>query len=161
MKTPSCVLVIIVVHYGLLAFLVMQDAVTMSPNGGKPTSPNIIVSKATTYVTGPLNKDGSVDFAGAINRFYSLGVTTKNNANVLIWQAIGPHPENTKMPSRFFELLGIKQPPEKGDYFIDFFDFLERWPRGRCCTSKPRSMKRPGKISLPAYVSVGSSKVGR
>jgi type II secretory pathway pseudopilin PulG len=77
------------------------------------------ISKETTYVTEPLNKDGYPDYARALNQRLRQGVTPKNNANVLIWQALGPHPEGATMPSEFFQWIGIKPPAEKGDYFID------------------------------------------
>ena len=78
------------------------------------------VGKDTTYVTGPLDKDGYIDYAAALNKRLSKGVTPANNANVLIWKALGPRPEGGKgMPPEFFKWLGIAEPPEKGDYFVD------------------------------------------
>ncbi len=132
MKTLSCLLVLIVV----------QNPGTVPVNAAEPktpqtATPKITVSKATTFVTGPLNKDGSVDFAAALNRIHSRGVTAKNNANVLIWQAFGPHPENAKMPPKFFKLMGMKQPPEKGDYLIDLSDFVKQ-RFGKTLTDKKR-----------------------
>jgi hypothetical protein len=76
------------------------------------------ISKETTYVTGPLDKDGFVDFPAAINERWRQGVTPENNANVLIWKALGPHPEGTTMPPEYFQWMGIQAPSEKGDYFI-------------------------------------------
>src|SRR5262249_668901 len=51
-----------------------------------------------------------------------------NNANVLLWKALGPHPEGATMPAEFFKLMGIEAPPEKGDYFIDLSRFLKEHP---------------------------------
>src|SRR6516225_2280245 len=77
------------------------------------------IGKETTYVTGPLDKDGYIDYAAALNERMGKGVTPENNANVLIWKAIGPRPEGgAGMPVEFFKLMGIAAPPEKGDYFI-------------------------------------------
>src|SRR5437899_11635792 len=77
------------------------------------------ISKETTYVTGPLDKDGYIDYAAALNERLSKGVTPENNANVLIWKAIGPHPEGATMPAEFFKLMGMEPPPGKGGYFTD------------------------------------------
>src|SRR5262249_3085148 len=52
------------------------------------------------------------------------GVTPDSNAAVLLWQAMGPHPEGGTMPAEFFRELGIAEPPEKGDYFIDLARFV-------------------------------------
>jgi hypothetical protein len=83
------------------------------------------VGKETTFVTGPLDEDGRVDYAAALNERLGKGITAENNANVLIWKALGPHPEGARMPPEFFKLLGIEAPPEKGDYFIDLSRYIK------------------------------------
>ena len=55
-------------------------------NGNNPTK--FTISKETTFVTGPVDKDGYIDFAAALNERLGKGVTAENNANVLIWKAI-------------------------------------------------------------------------
>jgi hypothetical protein len=79
------------------------------------------IGKTTTYVDGPLDKDGHINYPAALNARMGKGVTPANNANVLIWNAVGPRPQgDRRMPAEFFKLLGITEPPEKGDYLIDF-----------------------------------------
>src|SRR5438094_5975588 len=56
------------------------------------------IGKETTYVTGPLDKDGYIDYAAALNERLGRGVTPENNACVLLWKALGPHPEGATMP---------------------------------------------------------------
>src|SRR5262245_37153657 len=86
---------------------------------------NITVSKETTYVTGPLDKEGYVDYAAALNERLGKGVTPETNANVLIWKALGPRAQGGKpTPAKVFKLMGIEEPPEKGDYFIELRPFL-------------------------------------
>jgi hypothetical protein len=82
------------------------------------------VGKATTYVTEPLDEDGRIDYAGALNERLSEDVTPRNNANVLLWKAFGPHPEGATMPEEFFQWLGIEPLPEQGDYFIPLRRYL-------------------------------------
>ena len=93
------------------------------------------ISKETTYVTGPVDKDGYIDYAAALNERLSKGVAPENNANVLIWKALGPRPEGPAMPPEFFKLLRIDPLPEKGDYFVDLDryikDHLKIDPRGK------------------------------
>jgi hypothetical protein len=93
----------------------------------KKRKPRFTLSKETTYVTGPRDKDGYIDYAAALNKRLCQGVTPANNANVLLWKALGPHPEGAKMPAEFFRWLEIKEPPEKGDYFIDLFQYLKEY----------------------------------
>jgi hypothetical protein len=83
------------------------------------------IGKDTTYVTRPLDKDGYVDYAAALNEWLSKGVTPENNASVLLWKALGPHPDGATMPAGFFKLLGMEKPPEKGDYFIELIRYAK------------------------------------
>src|SRR5207244_3405528 len=83
------------------------------------------ISKETTYITGPLDKDGYIDYAAALNERLSKGVTPENNANVLIWKAIGPRPERREISPEFFRLLGMKPPPDNGEYYVDLFKYLK------------------------------------
>jgi hypothetical protein len=104
-----------------------KESKTQTKHRGKFT-----ISKETTYVTEPLDRYGYIDYARALNQRLSQGVTPENNANVLIWKALGPHPEGgAGMPAEFFQWLGIPAPPEKGDYFIDLKDFLKVNRRGQ------------------------------
>ena len=74
------------------------------------------IGKDTTFVTKPLDKDGYPDYAAALNERLSVGVTPENNANLLIWKALGPF-SNTPMPEEYFKLLGSPRPSENGLYF--------------------------------------------
>src|SRR5258707_385267 len=86
--------------------------------------PKFTIGKETTYVTGPADADGYIDYATALNERLSKGITPADNANVLLWKAFGPLPEGKKMPPDFFKWLGIPEPPEHGDYFINLTRFL-------------------------------------
>ena len=83
------------------------------------------IGRETTFFTEPLDKEGYVDFAAAINKKLSQGVTPANNACVLLWRAHGPRPTGAGMPAEFFQWLGIDEPPVQGDYFIDYFRFVK------------------------------------
>src|SRR5262245_35055170 len=76
------------------------------------------LGKETTFVTEPLDAEGYIDYVPALNEHWRRAVTPDNNANVLLWKAFGPHPEGATMPAEFFKWMGIKSPPEQGDYFI-------------------------------------------
>jgi hypothetical protein len=87
-------------------------------------APKFPLGKDTTYVTGPLDKDGYVDYEAALNDRLGKGITPENNANVLIWKALGPTPEGAHVPAEFFKRLGIDEPPKDGDYFISLSHFM-------------------------------------
>jgi hypothetical protein len=90
---------------------------------GQPV-PKFPLGKATTYVTGPLDKEGYIDYEAALNDRLGKGITPEKNANVLLWKALGPTPEGgAGVPAEFFKRLGIEEPPKGGDYFIDWFAY--------------------------------------
>jgi hypothetical protein len=91
----------------------------------KPT-PKIPLGKETTHVTGPLDKEGYVDYEAALNERLGKGIIPEKNANVLLWKALGPTPEGGKgMPAEYFRLLGIEEPPERGEYFVSMSQYAK------------------------------------
>ncbi len=86
---------------------------------GPATKPKagITVGKDTTWITGPLDEDGYVDYVTALNNYLKKGVTPENNANVLFLKAMGPRSEG-KLSAEFYKWLGIDEPPGKGDYLV-------------------------------------------
>jgi hypothetical protein len=94
----------------LLLFLIL-------PAEGKP-APKVPLGKDTTVVSGPLTRDGYVDYEAALNDRLGKGITPGRNANALLWKALGPAPGGKGMPAEFFKRLGIEEPPQGGAYFI-------------------------------------------
>jgi type II secretory pathway pseudopilin PulG len=90
-----------------------------------PARYKFTVSQETTYVTESVDAHGFLDYQGALNDRLGQGISPDTNANVLIWQALGPHPEGGTMPPEYFRRLGIPSPPEKGDYFIAYDKYFQ------------------------------------
>ncbi len=101
-----------------------QDKKAATASVPKP-KPKFTIGKDTTYVAGPLDKDGFIDYAAALNERLRQGVTPATNANVLIWKAIGPRPEGVPLPADFFQWLQIDPPPEQDEYFIGLERFIK------------------------------------
>src|ERR1022692_4002660 len=99
-----------------------KDGAATQPE--KNHKPRFTIGKDTTYVIGPLDADGYIDYAEALNERLSNGVTPENNANVLLWKAFGPSLDGKKRSPQFFKRLGMEPPPAKGDYFIDLRRYL-------------------------------------
>ena len=92
---------------GTLLLLYVLPAVKDTPVAKVP------LGKDTTVATGPLDKEGYIDYEAALNERLGKGITPEKNANVLIWQALGPKPEGGRgMPPEFFKQLGSAAPPE-------------------------------------------------
>src|SRR5260221_8028407 len=109
----------------------MLAAAPLETPAQKPDKPaakpkgKFTISKETTYVLGPLDADGYIDYAAALNERLGKGVTPENNANMLLWQAIGPQPEGKPVPAEFFRLMGMPPPPEQGEYFVPWLKYLK------------------------------------
>lgn len=73
----------------------------------------------TTFVMGPLDKDGYINFEAAVNERLRGKITPETNANVLLWQAIGPKNIGQEMHADYFGYLGVKPPADGGVYFIE------------------------------------------
>lgn len=85
------------------------------------------IGKSTTYVTGPKDATGHIDYAAALNERLSQGVTSEKNACVAIWKILGPSPAGGgKAAPGFFEKLGIQPLPANGEYFVGLRRYSER-----------------------------------
>jgi hypothetical protein len=133
----------------IAAFLLLGLPAVAAPAAPAPDRPKgrFTVGKDTTHATGPLDAAGRIDYAAALNARLGKGVTPDTNAVVLLWKAMGPHPEGATMPPEFFRLLGITPPPEAGDYFTDFPTFardrLKREPDPGSADRPSRAASRP------------------
>jgi hypothetical protein len=83
------------------------------------------VSPETTYITGPLDAEGYVDYPTALNERLREGVTPETNANVLIVRALGPRPEGAELAPEFYRWLGIDRPPDEGDSLVSWDKYFQ------------------------------------
>jgi hypothetical protein len=100
-----------------------QSAPPCAPPDKNP-KPRFSIGKDTTRVTGPIDKQGYIDYAAALNERMRLGVTPENNANVVFFQVFGRSPEGAAMPAEFFAWLGLPSPRRAG-HFVDLFQYLK------------------------------------
>jgi hypothetical protein len=95
------------------------------PAEDKP-APKVPLGKDTTVVTGPLTKEGYIDYEAALNDRLGKGITPEKNANVLIYKALGPAPEGGNgMPAEYFRRMGMEPPPKEGPYFVSFYRYIK------------------------------------
>ncbi len=96
------------------------------PGAGKQSkyaqSP-ITISPETTVIHGPLMENGYVDYIAALNQLLSQGVTTENNAAVLLLRVTGPR-EIGRNRAQYCQMLGIPEMPLEGAYLVpaDLFE---------------------------------------
>ncbi|MBY0456735.1 MAG: hypothetical protein K2V38_05325, partial [Gemmataceae bacterium] len=96
---------------------VLLVACACAADDKEPPAPKLPLGKDTTFVLGPLDKHGYIDYETALNAEMSKGVTAQNNANALLVQAFGPEPEGGELPLAYYKWLDIPVLPKEGDYF--------------------------------------------
>jgi hypothetical protein len=98
----------------------------MRADGDEPRKPEprLPIGNDTTVVTGPLDKDGFINYAAALNERLGKGVTPENNSNALLVRVFGPKPEGAPMPAEYYKMLGIAEPPADGGYFVGITQYV-------------------------------------
>ncbi|PAY16796.1 hypothetical protein CKO51_24965 [Rhodopirellula sp. SM50] len=84
-------------------------------DGDDSTKSRIKIDRETTFLTGPLRTDGTVDYAAGINARMKQGVTPENNVCVLLCEAMQPL-EAWDMPPEYFKEIGRTPPPKDRSY---------------------------------------------
>ncbi len=77
----------------------------------------ITISPETTVIAGPILENGYVDYIAAMNQQLSQGVTTENNAALLLLQVTGPH-EIGRNTAQYCQMLGVPELPLDGAYLV-------------------------------------------
>ena len=89
-----------------------------------PSEPEeIIISRETTYILGPLNSDGTVNYVKYLDDKYSQGVTADNNAAPLLLRAFGPDMLPDKIRSETLSRLNLPADIlDRDKHFIEWRD---------------------------------------
>ncbi|HDZ22832.1 hypothetical protein LCGC14_0401890 [marine sediment metagenome] len=108
---------------GLLIVLVLLAAAAYWP-----VDYSLKVSPETTYLTGPLREDGTVDYVEALRRLGVDHIATDENAVRLFAQAFGPSLWLPETLDDALAELGLPPLPAGGDYFVRFQKFVKTLP---------------------------------
>jgi len=89
-----------------------------------PAGPvEIIVSRETTYILGPLNPDGTPNYVKYLDDKYAEGVTPENNAAPLLLRAFGPDLLPAEIRAESLRRLKLPADIFDGDkHFIGWYD---------------------------------------
>jgi hypothetical protein len=83
------------------------------------------IGQETSFVFGPVDMDGYVDFERAFNLHMRRGVTPDNNAVTLLATAYGPNdPSGKPLSDEFFRHLGMKKPLHDRNCFLEHYSYL-------------------------------------
>jgi len=125
----------------LLLLIVLAAWLWRAPacrNGNRPQAGfGVTISKETTFIEGPLDERGGVDYLAALNARCSRGVTPENNAAVLLWQAFGPPEIPEPLHRQFCVTLGMEPLPEEGAYLLSDEKYLEARATGASDGGEP------------------------
>jgi hypothetical protein len=94
----------------VLMLLAVVTPLVRDADGDDSTNSRIEIERETTFLTGPLRADGTIDYPAGINARMKQGVTPENNACVLLCEVIRPL-EAWEMPPEYFEEIGRTPPP--------------------------------------------------
>jgi len=86
------------------------------------------ISRATTYITGPLTADGKLDFIEALRGRAGQGVTPQNNAAVKFWEIAGPDGVPLEERDKFKDRIGAPQLWVTPATFHSLDSYLQRSP---------------------------------
>ena len=101
-----------------------------------PAGPiKIIISRETTYIDGPVNPDGTVNYVAYLDANYSKGVTPENNAAPLLLRAFGPDMLPTAITGQTLARLGL--PADIFDRDKHFVEWKHRSRPGKAGATKP------------------------
>ena len=125
----------------------------------------LIISRATTYITGPLGKDGLPDYKLALKQYLMKGITPKNNAAVpaieIAMQGFhewggGPEIHYRKMGAYQLKLLGVTPPRNRIPRIDKIGQYFKKHP--------PQGYKLPRTKTVfeggPAYFAMKQFEVG-
>jgi len=106
-----------------------KSAAKKSPSQSTQKPP-IVIGPDTTRISGPLRPDGYPDYFAALDHQVRRGVSSADNAAVLLIQAFGLDLIPPEVSADYFNSLGIKPLPPVGDYFVRHEEMRERWIKG-------------------------------
>jgi hypothetical protein len=94
----------------------------------KPAKPKVLkihISKKTTYFMSPVRKDGTVDYAAALNSRASRGVTPENNAAALLAQVCSRAKFSDSLLSKYNSKLGITKTAKRQRRMLTMSEFAK------------------------------------
>ncbi len=117
--------------------VLLATAIVATPAAIKANGPaKLVISRATTYITSPLGKDGLPDYTLALKQYLMKGLTQKNNAAVpaieIAMRGYFSDEANSqwvnygKLGTAQLKALGIKPPTRKYPQIHDIGAFFKR-----------------------------------
>jgi hypothetical protein len=91
--------------------------------------PKLRPTRDTTFLIAPLDDDGDVDYAAALNETYGRDVDPDDNVLVGLWNAWGRNALDEPPPASYFDALGAP-PPAEGMFQTEYHDHVREASKG-------------------------------
>ncbi len=116
---------------GLVVILTIGPLQAAKPTTKPTTQPaprriDLTVSKKTTRILGPLNKDGTPNYVAYLDTKYSKGVTKANNAAIPLIKILGPDYLSTSNAKDICAALKVPIPVKGPNTFVLFRDRIDK-----------------------------------
>lgn len=126
---------------GVFLAIILLVAAGLVYNYYWPSNRHFTISPETTYISGPLNDDGTINYVAALNEMMSKGVTRENNAAPLLIQAWGADEMiRLGVHDKVFQILQMVPVTATGARGPDLEDVVkDMWPKGapKGATTRP------------------------
>jgi len=86
----------------------------------------LTISRKTTHILGPVNKDGTVNYIAYLNAKHSKGVTKQNNAAIPLIHILGTRILDEDSRPKICKILKIEPPTKGRDTFISWFSYARK-----------------------------------
>lgn len=101
-----------------LPLLALAVAAVSADDKPKRVIAKVTPAADTTVATGPVDKDGFIDYEVALNERMRGAITPESNAVTLLFTAVGPKPEGGTLHADFYKWLGRPEPPADAAYVV-------------------------------------------
>jgi hypothetical protein len=88
-----------------------------------PTKVKITISRETTYLLGPVNPDGTINYCQAVKDRLAKGVTPENNAVIPLFKAFGPKLFDEATRQAVMKELNIQALPASEACFVGIWPY--------------------------------------
>jgi len=150
-KRWKIVLFIVLVSVGVAIAIAL--AVLHSPMGPVKTE----ISPGTTFIDGPLNPDGTVNYVAALDAEFAAGITAENNAAPLLLKALGAGMLEKGTRAEVLDRLGLTEAEISGGPHFVAWEQRKRLPE----TQRSGPPPQPQVSSTASVDAAGSYDVWR
>lgn len=121
-STILAIVAVGVLNAAIVGFAIMR----LLPKDASP----IPIGRDTTFVVGPLDAEGRVDYLAALNERYARDVDPAENSLVAMWSVFGGKSMKPLPPDDYFQALKMSPPTADRSLFVEYHELVEELAKG-------------------------------